>query len=216
MLAYSRQETDGSNHAYVRWPDQGHEVRRCLALAHQLGADIADESIDFPVMPGDVAELERTGLPAALQRRDYVCLHAGARSVERRWPAACFAQAADHLAALGYAVVLTGSGDEWPLAEQVRQQMRHPAWNAASPCSLGALAALLRNARLLICNDTGVSHLAVALGIPSVVVFTASDPGRWAPLDQQRHCSIVDLQGRRLPEVMRLARHQLAQGAMQR
>jgi ADP-heptose:LPS heptosyltransferase len=49
------------------------------------------------------------------------------------------------------------------------------------------LAALIERARVLVCNDTGVSHLADALDVPSVVVFTGSDPARWAPSRPERH-----------------------------
>ncbi len=49
------------------------------------------------------------------------------------------------------------------------------------------MALLLANARLLFSNDTGVSHVAAAFQTPSVILFTASDPNRWRPLDHHLH-----------------------------
>ncbi len=209
-LAFTRAEAHCKSPAYLRWPEQGHEVRRCLRLVGTLGASTADEALEFPLLDSDGMELASTGLPARLKGVAYVCMHAGARSASRRWPATCFATVADALAAAGFTVVLTGSGDEWPLAELVRRQMRYPALNAALPCSLGALAVLLSDARLLVCNDTGVSHLAAALRIPSVVIFSGSDPERWAPLDHHRHIAVVDREGVRMDDVVSSAMRQLA------
>jgi ADP-heptose:LPS heptosyltransferase len=53
--------------------------------------------------------------------------------------------------------------------------------------TLGGLAALIARARLLVCNDTGVSHVAAAMRTPSVVIACGSDPRRWAPLDAVLH-----------------------------
>ena len=94
---------------------------------------------------------------------------------------------ADALAAWGYTVVLTGTAAENALAQTVVEAMHSPAVNLVGRTSLGALAALLKGASLLVCNDTGVSHLAAALRIKSVVIFSNSDPQRWAPLNRQRH-----------------------------
>jgi ADP-heptose:LPS heptosyltransferase len=46
---------------------------------------------------------------------------------------------------------------------------------------------LIERARLVICNDTGISHVAAAVRTPSVIVCCGSDFRRWAPLDHERH-----------------------------
>jgi ADP-heptose:LPS heptosyltransferase len=117
----------------------------------------------------------------------YACVHPGSAWASRRWPAERFAAVADGLAARGLAVVLTGGAEEGPLTAAVARAMRAPARDLAGRTTLGTLAALVAGATLLVCNDTGVSHVAVAVGTPSVVVVTGSDPARWAPLDRERH-----------------------------
>jgi len=65
--------------------------------------------------------------------------------------------------------------------------MQSPSLDLAGLTSLGALAALISNARLVVSNDTGVAHIAAAVQTPSVVLFLASDPNRWAPQDHTLH-----------------------------
>jgi ADP-heptose:LPS heptosyltransferase len=62
-----------------------------------------------------------------------------------------------------------------------------PAVDVSGRTDLGMLAAILSHSRLLVCNDTGVSHLADALGVPSVVISTGNNPERWAPRNRARH-----------------------------
>ncbi|RLM48956.1 LPS biosynthesis glycosyltransferase, partial [Halobellus sp. Atlit-31R] len=102
--------------------------------------------------------------------------------------------------------VLTGSADEAPLARAVADHMRTPAIEAAAPISIGAMAALMSRARLLICNDTGVSHIAAGLGLNSVVVFSKADIARWAPTDRLRHRCIWDPGAERAAVVLEHAR----------
>jgi len=85
------------------------------------------------------------------------------------WPLASFAAVGDELAAAGASICVLGAPSEKDLANQVCEAMQEPAVNLAGEISLGATKALLARARLLICNDAGARHIAVAFGVPCVV-----------------------------------------------
>lgn len=87
------------------------------------------------------------------------------------WPAAYFARVADALRADGARPVLVGSPGERPLARAVREAAAGPVADLVGALSLGSLKALLRRARLLVCNDAGARHVAVAFGVPCVVLL---------------------------------------------
>ena len=91
--------------------------------------------------------------------------------------------------------------------------MTTEAINAAAPISLGAMAALMSRARLLVCNDTGVSHIAAGLKLPSVVIFNKADMERWAPLDHHLHRTLWDPAAEGLEEAWAMARTLLSSGA---
>jgi ADP-heptose:LPS heptosyltransferase len=108
----------------------------------------------------------------------------------RRWLPQRFAEVADRLADNGLQVILTGSADECDIVQAVMRSMRTPAIDLAGKTDLGALAALIAQARMVVCNDTGISHVAAAVATPSVIVCCGSDPVRWAPLDSERHAVV--------------------------
>ena len=178
----------GADPDWPPYPGRGHEIERWTGLMRHLGMPDRGTGMEFPEAEGDRAALDAALGPAP---GDYACLHPGASSPARRWPPVRFAAVGDALAAAGLAVILTGSGAEAPVAARVAAAMRAPALDLAGRTPIGGLAALLRKARLLVTNDTGVSHLAAATGTPSVVVFLDADPERWAPLDRARHRSVV-------------------------
>lgn len=182
------------------------EPVRLLALVGAIGLHASDPSLEFPLLDEDHAELEASGLATRLRPGAYLCMHPGARSREKCWPAECFAAVADALyETTGLRIVLTGSASEADLTAAVAARMHHPVVDTASPLSLGAMAALMNRARLLICNDTGVSHIAAGLRLPSVVIFHQADMERWAPLDSRRHRCLRDTEGRRIDEVLATA-----------
>lgn len=174
-------------HRFLLYPDHGSEIWRHLRLMEFLGIPLQGDHLEFPLWQSDWQELQAINSVHHLHHRNYVCIHAGASTPARRWSYQHFAATADALAAQGFQVVLTGTAQEVKLTQALAQTMHYPVINLAGQTNLGTIAALLQQARLLICNDTGISHLAAALRVNSVVVFTNSDPQRWAPLDRRRH-----------------------------
>jgi ADP-heptose:LPS heptosyltransferase len=193
------------------YPELGAEPERLLSLVERLGAGAAGEHLEFPLHEADEQELADSGIAAGLAPDSYICVHPGARTRDKCWPPARFAEVADRLVdEFGVAVVLTGSASEAELAGQVAGHMRNRAVNAAAPISIGAMALLMSRARLLVCNDTGVSHIAAGLGLKSVVIFSKADIARWAPLDRHNHRCIWDPDAERAPVVLQHARALLA------
>ena len=168
------------------WPEEGDEIERLLTLTDALGIPRAGESLEFPLRPEDDVAL-LAACPELAMVRSIVCLHAGAQLPSRRWWPERFAEVAARLADRGHTVVLTGTAGESDVADAIAAQAPGGIINLAGRTTLWTLGALLRRARLLVCNDTGVSHVAAALGTRSVVISSGADVSRWSPRDRRRH-----------------------------
>lgn len=213
IAGYTPQQdgAESTSEVLVPYPDSGTEPERLVRLMEFLGAQAQGFELEFPITVEDVRELEESGLQSGLEPGRYLCIHPGARHRNKCWPPPQFAKVADRLAEeFGITVVLTGSDKEIDLTSAVAEHMRTPAINAAAFISIGAMAALMSRARLLICNDTGVSHIAAGLRLPSVVIFSTADIRRWAPLDHQLHRCLWDPEGQRVQDVLKNARDLLA------
>lgn len=172
---------------FFLWREDEHEILRYVRLMRELGIAACDTSLEFPLGDADRDACNGIAVRFGLETGRYVCLHPGSQLPSRRWPAERYAAVADQLTMAGYQIVVTGTAGEAALTRKVTATMQHSAIDLAGATSLGALAALIDGAAALVCNDTGVSHIAAALRTPSVIVCCGSDFRRWAPLDCQRH-----------------------------
>ncbi|KVK81540.1 ADP-heptose--LPS heptosyltransferase [Burkholderia ubonensis] len=171
----------------IPWPDDQPEIARYLQLMHSLGYDDWGDYLEFPLGGLDYAIWQVLGEKHELKPRRYAVVHPGARMPSRRWPVERFAGVARWLAEHGLQIVLTGTRGEEDLAAAFVASLGQPCVNLCGGTPLGALAALIARARLLVSNDTGVSYIAAALGTPSIVIACGSDVARRAPLDGERH-----------------------------
>jgi ADP-heptose:LPS heptosyltransferase len=173
---------------FMPYPNEGPEPERHVQLMAFLGIPSQGNVLEFPVTAADEAEFAALNLPIQPQR--YVCIHPGSRGSWRQWPTQYFAALADYAAEQGYQPVITGTAGEQPIIDEVMGYMQHQAINTAGITTLGAVGVLIKNAKALISNCTGVSHMASAFKTPSVVISMDGEPGRWAPIDKETHLTI--------------------------
>ena len=110
-----------------------------------------------------------------------IAVHFGSEDVRKRLPMERLASLCDRLVneVSGQILVLRAPGEEALLADLVAHMSTVPV--IAPDMGLRSLACLMRNADMLICNDTGVLHLAAAVGLPTVSFHATSDPAIWKP-----------------------------------
>ncbi len=161
------------------WRDDEHEVERWCRLVATAGATPDARRLDLDVPEGHAPEVAHGA----------TLIHPGAASVARRWPAERWAAVARAEQDHGRRVIVTGSADEALLAGAVaRRAGLPPDAVLAGRLDLAALAGAVSVAARVVCGDTGVAHLATAVGTPSVVLFGPSSPAHWGPpADQTRH-----------------------------
>jgi len=155
-------------------PDQDtlHAVDRYWRVAEALGA--GEGPLQFRV---PIAELARGWAAERLDNwpRPWIMVGAGSRWQTKRWPPAHFAQLAGRAQQrFGGTIFLVGGGDEMPLAQAVKEQLRISAVDLTGQTTLAQLSAVLVRADVMIANDTGPLHLAVALGRPVVAPYTCT------------------------------------------
>jgi ADP-heptose:LPS heptosyltransferase len=161
------------------WREELHEVDRWCALLGWGGivcepADLMlQRPAGYPEMPG------------------VVVIHPGAAYPSRRWPAERFGTVAAALAAAGHRVLITGSAAERELARTVAECAGLPeSAVVAGRLDIPGMVALISDAQLLVCGDTGVGHIATATGTPSVLLFGPTPPSRWGPRGPGRHIAL--------------------------
>ncbi|WP_426103628.1 glycosyltransferase family 9 protein [Massilia sp. TSP1-1-2] len=125
-------------------------------------------------------------VPASPGQR-LVIVQPGASDARRCWPAARFAAVADALVEEGALVAINGSAAEAAIVGAVIEAMRYPAINLSGKASLNALCGLLERATLLVSNDTGPLHMALALDRACVGVYWFTNLIEAAPLCQHAH-----------------------------
>jgi ADP-heptose:LPS heptosyltransferase len=168
LLAFAHPEVPESADG-PPWPPDAHEVWRWCGLLTAFGIAADPTDLDLPVPEAP------SGAEGA------TVIHPGATSGARRWPLDRFVEVARAETATGRQVVVTGTGPERLLVDHLVQRAGLPPEANRCDTDLRQLMAVVGQASRVVCGDTGVAHLATALGTPSVVLFGPTAPSRWGP-----------------------------------
>jgi ADP-heptose:LPS heptosyltransferase len=142
-------------------------------------------AIAAPVRPVVALRDDALGLCAqywrqqSLEHRAVLALAPGSGSREKNWPEEFFVEISGwwQQAIGGTVLVLEGPVEE----ERGATQRLRECCVTLSGLTLSNLAAVLSRSQLVLGNDSGVTHLAAAVGVPTIALFGPSDPAQWAP-----------------------------------
>jgi ADP-heptose:LPS heptosyltransferase len=124
--------------------------------------------------PDDLAAAARALSEAGCDGSNLVVIFPGSGSPSKNWPAEKFAALAVMLASC---IVVLG-----PAEASIEPVFSEAGIGVLKDLDLPTVAAIARVATAFVGNDSGVSHLAAAVGASGVVIFGVTDPARWRPV----------------------------------
>ena len=176
-----RQNHAGRVHRISPRPPVDEETHVALHLIRQMEGYLqSQESKAGDVVSSCCDELVKQ--VQSRQENGFLVIHPGAGSPRKRWPVEDFIRVATIIKGmnLGKVVFLVGPAES-DLAPIIRTRSKG-RFRIYEVCDPSHLMALVRQARCFIGNDSGVTHLAAFMGIPTVAVFGPSSPKRWSPV----------------------------------
>lgn len=159
--------------------DEISKLDHYLKFAEHLGIAPRPVQWEIALTPQDKLNVRKH---LASVRGEFAVLFAGARWESKRWFASQMTAAAQELGDRhGLSVVLLGGKEERAIAEEVSSALGSQSLNLAGRTSLREAVGIIARAKICIGPDTGLMHLAAAVGTPVVSLWGATDPQRTGP-----------------------------------
>ena len=170
-----------------------YEAYSFLSLLEPL-TDVSGYSLSYPFLNLNVNNEQYVDmLLKSLEGKKFITVFPGASIPERRWGADKFNFVASELSKLGYSIVVIGGKENREEGEYIAGSF---GLNLAGRTSLAETASVIARSLLLLSGDSGLLHIAVGLGMPTVSVFGPGRALKWAPqgvrhkvLNQKLECS---------------------------
>ncbi len=175
----------GLTHRAATKPGQ-HETELYLSVVAGIGAVQDDPRPVYRVLDSARAEVDEL---IGNARDPIVVIHPGgavnpgSTFLSKRWPAEYFGALASELVQrLGASIVVVGAESDLDAVQGTVDMTDATVTNLANRLTIPQLAAVCERARLYVGNDSGMSHLASAVGTPTVTIFGPTSPAMYRPL----------------------------------
>jgi heptosyltransferase-2 len=162
-------------------------VQRFMMLAFERGEEMPLEQFARPALI-----CERVSVQASMQQhglsaeKPVLALCPGAEfGSSKRWPEAYYAQVAEKMAQRGWQVWLFGSKNDQLVAAEIQKMSGDACIDLTGKTSLTEAVDLLSLAQAVVSNDSGLMHIAAALGRQLIVPYGSSSPDFTPPLADQ-------------------------------
>lgn len=161
-----------------------HSVEQQLALLGWTGVPVTDRPpTQLGVSPLAADHVNQRLAEAGLGDRKIAVIHPAAAFDTKQWATKNFARVVEFLAERGYASVAIAAPNENAVIENLRSEASVPM--ASFDLMLPEVTALAARAQLFVGNDSGIAHIAAAVGTPSVVIFGSSNIAHWRPWNRR-------------------------------
>jgi ADP-heptose:LPS heptosyltransferase len=179
-------------------PIETHLIHTIDHLLHPLHSLKIPTPITQPTI--HLTEEDQQAISVYLKPSPTLLIHPGSGSASKRWPPECFAKAAEALVQhTGCHILLSSGPADDDLAQRVASSMKTPSI-ILPELTLPHLAALMTHCSAYLGNDSGPSHLAAAMSVPSVVLFGPTNPHQWAP--RGPNVCVIQAQNKRINDIL--------------
>lgn len=160
-----------------------HAVEQNLDIIRHLGLDLVEQA--FPV------KFPRKNLS---EKRPRVAILPASRWPTKTWPAQCFIDLAKRLhETRDVSLFLLGGPEDIHVCGEIECRFEGRVVNMAGKATITDTGSILQEMDLLVANDSGPVHMAAAIGIPTLVIFGSTDPGRTGPYGNQHRVAKASL-----------------------
>lgn len=175
----------------VKWEDMAHGIDQRLKVAELIGCNSKDTRMVLPIMQEDEDAvslfLKKEGVKP---NEPLIGFQVGASTISRMWFADRFIELGKRLISAYplLKIIITGSPAEKQYCDEIARGIRDRVVVSAGSLPLRQVSALVKQFKVLLTGDTGIMHIAIAVGTPVIALYAVADYQRTGPYyDLEKH-----------------------------